>query len=1495
MISLGSFSELASLQSLIKTRRQALSKLVDLGSSVSNCDALIRETVALQSEAHDISERCSRAVGGLQGAATEDSIKAYDLVSQNAEYQQELEKRTGRLAQAMSFFECAQAANYRMDQIEMQVRNIDIGQNGPETRSLLQSLTNSLRQTAQEAVSKGDTIVANTGNKAATRGISQAMEQMKTRASAIRSMSDLKVSQVSRSHEALKGFVKKLDELKVWASNIVEHFLDYTITLGTTPEASTAFLESHNDMLNKIHMKTFELEGLRGALKAVSEQCSNEETKKIEARMDETARELKELTGRISSRIALVEKLLKLERLIAQIDKEMDSVERQLHNSERIAAEETRVLIQQLYLQACNLGKNLTEDGKKLRDRSIDETVTLNFIQNEMSRLDRRQTALIEIWKNVDIKAREGRRQEEEWGRLHKEKRESMEFSLSIDQELFPIVANCQLDRPSLVTRHLEERLMKLPKQKMITERFVQLISRVEELLDGRKLPEERKEEAKTMVGELRQKLKALQVSSVVLLSQQSDQGLKFSLSLSLSLSHTHTHTSLFQVLFQEYELILQMLIPFFKNYVELDEMRKNLVDQYRNGNSPVDVVSTVANATDALLTETCIKGDFSFQTEAELMAREHEAGRGSLLEIVRFAKRERDVLVHKMDELKSRSLMAKDRAAVASLLETVEADFQGEWNRRKNALTKSARFCLLANAIKSLSQDIQELHQTAKMKMAVGETVASLQGAFKFLDVISLGEIERRIVACRDDAASLERDVPMHAASVKMSLAQVEDSWKKLNDFLSEQQSKLASAEDYFRLLDESERFLRDANKRLLIWSRQISSVNNESDAKRIRGEIEQFIRLNKEKQSNSFYKMSSTAGVVFGHSVFEKIQVIQREQNDTFEALSGLVAQIDTFLSHQKTLGEENKRKNEAEVTKAEIAKKAAAKQAEMEASIRAAKAEAESAKRAARQAEEARRAAEEASVKAIREAKTIKTQTELEVCGEATSAAVRHVAPLFTEYLQDMVLREGEKCRLRARVSGTPAPHITWFKDGVPVQDNGDYQSKFDHGSGLCTLTIDETFVEDSANWSVRASNQAGYAESHAKLTVKEIKEEGTAPVIVRGLKDVAVHEEERIEFKCEVTGNPPAEVSWFKNGRPVDKTFCFIGEDGKGGHIFRMERAALADQGDVTIRATNKSGTATSSARLEVRPFMKKVMPEFVQPLCNVEATTKQPVILECRVQGTPTPQLQWYHNGRALKKGCDHDMFYDGTTAMLKIRNALSTTLQTTVGQYLCRAKNFAGEASSTCTVTASFADQVAEAKPAFYVPLRNLSVDEDEDVIMECVVVAHPAAIVTWYRNNVPIKESQGIGMEREKDCQRLFLTSIKEAQRGEYKVKASNKLGDCYSTCSLRVHPKKSLSAIGTQTSIVERDKTEYVAHASVKSRSTMVTPKFIKRLQPKLVNEGEKVELEGIIKAVPNAKVSWTFNGKLLRPSRDVSMHDDNNKVSLTIDRVSFCWNPM
>ncbi len=81
-----------------------------------------------------------------------------------------------------------------------------------------------------------------------------------------------------------------------------------------------------------------------------------------------------------------------------------------------------------------------------------------------------------------------------------------------------------------------------------------------------------------------------------------------------------------------------------------------------------------------------------SFQTDAEFLAREHEVGRASLTEVLRFSRRERDAIVEKVDELKSKQLLRRDRQVLVKMIEDRQREFDACWQERKATLTSHGR-----------------------------------------------------------------------------------------------------------------------------------------------------------------------------------------------------------------------------------------------------------------------------------------------------------------------------------------------------------------------------------------------------------------------------------------------------------------------------------------------------------------------------------------------------------------------------------------------------------------------------------------------------------------------------------------------------------------------------------------------------------------------------------------------------------------------------------
>lgn len=94
---------------------------------------------------------------------------------------------------------------------------------------------------------------------------------------------------------------------------------------------------------------------------------------------------------------------------------------------------------------------------------------------------------------------------------------------------------------------------------------------------------------------------------------------------------------------------------------------------------------------------------------------------------------------------------------------------------------------------------------------------------------------------------------------------------------------------------------------------------------------------------------------------------------------------------------------------------------------------------------------------------------------------------VPPRFVQTLRETEVIEGSKVEFQCQVTGYPEPEVKWYKDSVPIENNPDYETSTSP-HGICVMKIEETFTEDSAIYSCRASNEAGTTETSARLTVK-----------------------------------------------------------------------------------------------------------------------------------------------------------------------------------------------------------------------------------------------------------------------------------------------------------------------------------------------------------------------------------------------------------------------
>lgn len=91
------------------------------------------------------------------------------------------------------------------------------------------------------------------------------------------------------------------------------------------------------------------------------------------------------------------------------------------------------------------------------------------------------------------------------------------------------------------------------------------------------------------------------------------------------------------------------------------------------------------------------------------------------------------------------------------------------------------------------------------------------------------------------------------------------------------------------------------------------------------------------------------------------------------------------------------------------------------------------------------------------------------------------------------------------------------------------------------------------------------------------------------------------------------------------------------------------------------------------------------PQFVQQLKNVTAQDGKEVVLTCMVQGTPMPEIQWYHNHRNIDKSEDFVINYDRKSG--KIDLVIVDCLPDDHGRFKCVASNRGGQAITECVLT----------------------------------------------------------------------------------------------------------------------------------------------------------------------------------------------------------------
>lgn len=309
-----------------------------------------------------------------------------------------------------------------------------------------------------------------------------------------------------------------------------------------------------------------------------------------------------------------------------------------------------------------------------------------------------------------------------------------------------------------------------------------------------------------------------------------------------------------------------------------------------------------------------------------------------------------------------------------------------------------------------------------------------------------------------------------------------------------------------------------------------------------------------------------------------------------------------------------------------------------------------------------------------------------------------------PKVAQKPRNSKLQEGADAQFAVQLSGNPRPRVSWFKNGQRIVNS----SKHEIITSLnqTVLRVRNTQKSDSGHYTLLAENPNGCIVTSAYLAVEspqesyvqdqksqyitdtqqietearlEVSEKALAPQFVKVCQDRDVTEGKMTRFDCRVTGRPYPEVTWFINDRQIRDDFnhkILVNES--GNHALMITNVSLGDSGVVTCVARNKTGETSFQCRLNVIEKEQVVAPKFVERFTTLSVREGEPVALNARAVGTPTPRITWQKDGVPVIPNPELRINTEGGASTLDIPRAKASD----AAWYQCTAQNVAGSTAT---------------------------------------------------------------------------------------------------------------------------------------------------------------------------------------------------------------------
>ncbi|KAF1371856.1 hypothetical protein PFLUV_G00273700 [Perca fluviatilis] len=497
------------------------------------------------------------------------------------------------------------------------------------------------------------------------------------------------------------------------------------------------------------------------------------------------------------------------------------------------------------------------------------------------------------------------------------------------------------------------------------------------------------------------------------------------------------------------------------------------------------------------------------------------------------------------------------------------------------------------------------------------------------------------------------------------------------------------------------------------------------------------------------------------------------------------------------------------------------------------------------------------------------------------ELTSNANLRVAPskepLFTRKLDILEVIEGRTARFDCKVSGSPAPRVTWMHFDTRVEES-DNVCILQEG-GRHSLVITHVSSDTEGFYTAIAQNIHGKSECTAELYMQEPRaailphmaklekmpsipeepevlesevEKRTMPDFVKPLADVDVTEGKEALLKCKVAGLPYPTIAWYHNGKRIESSEARKMSQHRDVHSMVIRSACHAHGGVYKAVISNKLGKAACYAHL----YVTDIVPEPPDGPPVIEAITGKTISLSWKrpkrvdssfdadsllyvVQQQPLGSIQWSVVASNLR-----ETKYTVTSLSKGVRYAFRVLTST--------GKTLSKPSPSTDLVQLLDRGPYLRKAPVILDKPDIVYVVENQPASIT-ITLNHVHAVVTWKRRGVALVNRLGmyeLSMPDD-DQHTLKLQRVRSADIGQLVVTASNQFGSDLCTPQLAM----------------------------------AVPPKFETIMEDVDVHIGETSRLAVVVEGKPDPDILWYKDDVLLSESSHFTFVYDDPEYSLVV----------